>query len=58
MWVRHAISWIFSLTNWRDHSRLVIWAVCASPFGPGGRSTVLRVLMDGEVSTRNMVTVY
>ena len=52
------ISCILSFTNCSAHCRLVISVVRSSPFESGGRSTVLSLLIDGEVSMRNIVTVY
>ena len=55
---RRTISCILSMTYCKDHSRLVISITSGSlPFVPGISTS--RVLpMDGDVSTRNIVTVY
>jgi len=55
--MQQTMSCIFSLTNCSTCSRCVIVFEIVSPLGPGS-STVLRVPMGGDVSTRNMVTVY
>lgn len=55
---QRTISCILNLTNWSAHSKLVISTLLSSPPGPGGNSTVLVAPMEGDMSTRNIVTVY
>ena len=55
--MQQTMSCILSLTNCSTCSRCVVVLEIVSPLGPGS-STVLRVPMGGDVSTRNMVAVY